>query len=203
MSSPMVSARQVVAAPMSCGWYWRVTFSAPCVKFLLPPKMDSQKIGEAMQEAGYLLSYNSEYLRSKNWIQACLIGECTKEKVVALANALNRVLGFPQPRRIYHMERNAFDLNGFAQCITRSAGDIGNDGALVTGQSIEQRRFADIGLPGNHDMEPATQQAALLGTITQARDIRLQFLQPLRCIGVAQHIDFLVGKIQSGLDQHA
>jgi hypothetical protein len=23
MSSPMVSARQVVAAPMSCGWYWR------------------------------------------------------------------------------------------------------------------------------------------------------------------------------------
>ena len=53
--------------------------------------MNSTKIGEAMQEAGYLFSYNSEYLRRKNWIQICLMGECTHEKVVALANALNRV----------------------------------------------------------------------------------------------------------------
>ena len=53
--------------------------------------MNSAKIGEAMQEAGYLLSYNSEYLRRKNWIQVCLMGECTREKVVSVANALNRV----------------------------------------------------------------------------------------------------------------
>ena len=45
--------------------------------------MNSIKIGEAMQETGYLLSYNSEYLRRKNWIQVCLMGECTREKVVA------------------------------------------------------------------------------------------------------------------------
>ena len=44
-----------------------------------------------MQEAGYLLSYNSEYLRRRNWIQICLMGECTREKVVSLVNALNRV----------------------------------------------------------------------------------------------------------------
>ena len=65
--------------------------SPAVITILLPPKMDSQKIGEAMQEAGYLLSYNSEYLRSKNWIQVCFMGECAKEKTVALANALNRV----------------------------------------------------------------------------------------------------------------
>ena len=57
----------------------------------LPPEMDSVKTGGAMEEAGYLLSYNSEYLRRKNWIQVCLMGECAREKVVALANALNRV----------------------------------------------------------------------------------------------------------------
>jgi aspartate aminotransferase-like enzyme len=57
----------------------------------LPPEMNSLKIGEAMQEAGYLLSYNSEYLRRKNWIQICLMGECLHEKVVPVANALNRV----------------------------------------------------------------------------------------------------------------
>ena len=57
----------------------------------LPAEMNSTKTGEAMQQAGYLLSYNSEYLRRKNWIQICFMGECTREKVVALSNALNRV----------------------------------------------------------------------------------------------------------------
>jgi aspartate aminotransferase-like enzyme len=65
--------------------------SPAVITILLPPEMNSQRIGEAMQEAGYLLSYNSEYLRCKNWIQVCLMGECAKEKAVALANALNRV----------------------------------------------------------------------------------------------------------------
>jgi hypothetical protein len=44
-----------------------------------------------MQEAGYLLSCNSGYLRRKNWIQICLMGECPREKVVPVVNALNRV----------------------------------------------------------------------------------------------------------------
>jgi len=65
--------------------------SPAVVTMVLPPEMNSAKIGEAMQEAGYLLSCNSEYLRRKNWVQVCLMGECTREKVVALANALNRV----------------------------------------------------------------------------------------------------------------
>ena len=65
--------------------------SPAVITMALPPELVSAKIGEAMQEAGYLLSYNSEYLRQKNWIQVCLMGECTREKVVALANALNRV----------------------------------------------------------------------------------------------------------------
>jgi aspartate aminotransferase-like enzyme len=65
--------------------------SPAVVTIALPPEMNSSKIGEAMQEAGYLLSCHSEYLRQKNWIQVCLMGECTREKVVALANALNRI----------------------------------------------------------------------------------------------------------------
>jgi aspartate aminotransferase-like enzyme len=68
------------------------TKTSPAVVTLaLPPEMNSSKIGGLMQEAGYLLSYNSEYLRRRNWIQVCLMGECTREKVVSLVNALNRV----------------------------------------------------------------------------------------------------------------
>ena len=65
--------------------------SPAVITIALPPEMNSLKIGEAMQEAGYLLSYNSGYLRRKNWIQICLMGECPREKVVPVANALNRV----------------------------------------------------------------------------------------------------------------
>jgi len=61
------------------------------ITIALPPELNSVRIGEAMQEAGYLLSYNSGYLRRKNWIQICLMGECSREKVVPVANALNRV----------------------------------------------------------------------------------------------------------------
>jgi aspartate aminotransferase-like enzyme len=61
------------------------------VTIALPSEMNSVKVGELVQESGYLLSYNSEYLRRKNWIQICLMGECTSEKVVSLLNALNRV----------------------------------------------------------------------------------------------------------------
>jgi len=65
--------------------------SPAVVTIALLPEMNSVKIGEAMQEAGYLLSYNSGYLRRKNWIQICLMGECTYEKIVSVTNALNRV----------------------------------------------------------------------------------------------------------------
>jgi aspartate aminotransferase-like enzyme len=65
--------------------------SPAVITVALPPEMNSLKIGEAMQEAGYLLSCNSDYLRRKNWIQICLMGECLHEKVVPVANALNRV----------------------------------------------------------------------------------------------------------------
>jgi len=74
------------------------TQTSPAVIVIaLPPEVDSVKVGVAMQEAGYLLSYNSEYLRPRNWIQICLMGECSREKVVSLLNALNRTCDRRRP----------------------------------------------------------------------------------------------------------
>jgi aspartate aminotransferase-like enzyme len=68
------------------------TITSPAViTIALSPEMNSVKIAELLQDSGYLLSYNSEYLRKKNWLQICLMGECTREKVVSLLNALNRI----------------------------------------------------------------------------------------------------------------
>src|SRR5438477_436135 len=65
--------------------------SPAVITIALPTDMNSLKIGGLIQESGYLLSYNSEYLRRKNWIQICLMGECTREKIVSLLNAISRV----------------------------------------------------------------------------------------------------------------
>ena len=67
------------------------TTSPAVVTIALPGALNSVRIGQLMHDAGYLISYNSDYLRQRNWIQVCLIGECAREKVVSLLNALNRV----------------------------------------------------------------------------------------------------------------
>ena len=64
--------------------------SPAVITIALPEQFNSTKLGNMIQESGYLLSFNSEYLRRRNWIQICLMGECTKEKLVSLLNALNR-----------------------------------------------------------------------------------------------------------------
>lgn len=65
--------------------------SPAVVTIALPPEQNSVRLGGLIQEAGYLLSCNSEYLRRRNWIQVCLMGECTREKIVSLLNALKRI----------------------------------------------------------------------------------------------------------------
>ncbi len=66
--------------------------AAPAVVTLvLPPEQPSTELGQRMEENGFLLSYNSEYLRKRNWIQIAVMGECTREKMISLVNVLKRV----------------------------------------------------------------------------------------------------------------
>jgi aspartate aminotransferase-like enzyme len=65
--------------------------SPAVITIALPPSLNSAAVGGLVLESGYLVSYNSDYLRRRNWIQICLMGECTREKVVSLLNALTRV----------------------------------------------------------------------------------------------------------------
>jgi aspartate aminotransferase-like enzyme len=66
--------------------------TSPAVMTLaLPRELDSVKVGSQIHEAGFLVSCNSDYLRGRNWIQICLMGEFQREKLVALLNHLNRV----------------------------------------------------------------------------------------------------------------
>jgi aspartate aminotransferase-like enzyme len=75
------------------------TSTSPAViTIALPESLNSLTVGNLMKESGFLLSCNSDYLRGKNWIQICLMGEIAREKVVALVNALQRGCGKLQPK---------------------------------------------------------------------------------------------------------
>jgi aspartate aminotransferase-like enzyme len=54
------------------------------VSIALPQHLNSAQLGAQLQRAGYLLSYNSAYLRNRNWIQICLMGEYSPEKLESL-----------------------------------------------------------------------------------------------------------------------
>jgi aspartate aminotransferase-like enzyme len=60
------------------------------VTIVLPPEQNSSDFGQKLQKAGFLLSYNSDYLRRRNWIQICLMGDYSKEKIEALLTWLSR-----------------------------------------------------------------------------------------------------------------
>ena len=64
-------------------------------RWIFPSKIyaDSALIypGMDLQAAGFLLSYQSEYLRERNWIQICLMGDCSRQSLVALLTELRKV----------------------------------------------------------------------------------------------------------------
>jgi aspartate aminotransferase-like enzyme len=58
------------------------------VTIALPKGQSSTQLGQKLHEAGFLLSYGSDYLRERNWIQICLMGEYSAEKLDELTEWL-------------------------------------------------------------------------------------------------------------------
>jgi aspartate aminotransferase-like enzyme len=63
--------------------------SPAVVTVALPEDLSSKTIGWLLHKAGYLLSYRSEYLLKRNWLQICLMGEFSREKLDALLEVLH------------------------------------------------------------------------------------------------------------------
>lgn len=65
--------------------------ASPAVITLVLP-VDSCRVGRALEERGYELSWASAYLRERNWIQVCLMGEHGREDLEPLPRLLSEVL---------------------------------------------------------------------------------------------------------------
>ena len=66
--------------------------SPAIVTIVLPEEVSSERIGQQLEDAGYLLSYRSEYLLKRNWIQLCLMGECSRDKISPLFSLLKELI---------------------------------------------------------------------------------------------------------------
>ncbi len=62
--------------------------SPAVVTVALPAEINSKTVGWQLQKAGYLLSYRSDYLLKRNWIQICLMGEFSEQHLDALLEIL-------------------------------------------------------------------------------------------------------------------
>lgn len=71
--------------------------SAPSViTIVLPPDSDSVELGTRMEAAGFALSYNSDYLVQRNWIQVCLMGHLDDADLDPLIPTLKREYAGPR-----------------------------------------------------------------------------------------------------------
>jgi aspartate aminotransferase-like enzyme/predicted N-acetyltransferase YhbS len=72
--------------------------AAPAVITLIPPPLlDAGVMGDKLQAEGLLLSYQSDYLRERNWLQVCLMGECSRAALVTLISELRQFIHAPTP----------------------------------------------------------------------------------------------------------
>ncbi len=74
--------------------------AAPAViTLVLPEQISSYEVGRELEEAGFLLSYMSEYLRERNWIQICFMGECSRESLDKLLTVIEQRCVVPNPQQ--------------------------------------------------------------------------------------------------------
>lgn len=73
---------------------------------MLPDSISSEWVGRKLNEAGYQLSYRSRYLRSRNWIQICLMGEVDQENLIHLVELLRRLCSAAEPRQRVPLNQN-------------------------------------------------------------------------------------------------
>jgi aspartate aminotransferase-like enzyme len=75
----------------------REVASPAVLTVVLPEVLDSLLVGEELERRGYLLSYRSQYLLDRNWIQVCLMGEHSVEELQDFPEELERVCGRGSP----------------------------------------------------------------------------------------------------------
>ncbi|HEV8538744.1 MAG TPA: aminotransferase class V-fold PLP-dependent enzyme [Bacteroidota bacterium] len=82
--------------------------SPAVITIALPDSINSEQLGNELQEQGILLSYKSRYLVSKNWVQICLMGESSWETIEPLLEVFRRLAVAKPTSRLFDSKRVIF-----------------------------------------------------------------------------------------------
>ena len=99
------------------------------------------------------------------------------------------------------MHGDAVEVDQFAQHIARGAGYLGDDGAVLAGQGVEQAGFSGVGPADDGQHETVAKQPALARAAEQVAELLGSRLGALDHVALGQEVDFLVGKIDGGFDE--
>lgn len=68
-------------------------YASPAVTtIVLPPGSPAHRVARSLEARGFHLAHHSSYLRERNWIQICLMGEYTREELTPLLDLFGAAL---------------------------------------------------------------------------------------------------------------
>ena len=76
------------------------------ITIALPGNCNAAAVGDELAEAGCLVSYQSDYLLKRNWIQVCLMGEYTRSMLEMLMLLMQRYRPVRRPAADTHLIAN-------------------------------------------------------------------------------------------------
>ena len=125
-----------------------------------------------------------------------------RKGVVGSTNAFlfNFARSLSQTGRIDYLHRIAPQGDGFFNRIARGAGKGRYNGAVASGQTIEQRGFADVRGSCNDDPGTFTQDSSLVPSIQQGPDVGGQCRKALNQFSRNRLRQFIIWKIKHGFD---
>src|SRR5882762_2148990 len=119
------------------------------------------------------------------------------------ADYLELVDSVSQTGSIDDIQGYTLDLNGLAHCVPSGPRNFSDDGKVLSGEPVEERRFPYVRLAGQYDLEPAAKDAALTAAGKRAVNLFLQaFPAPARVLSI-HLVDFLLAKVQRPFRQRA
>lgn len=116
------------------------------------------------------------------------------------ALGFDEVIGFAHTGGIDEAERDVVEVDDFLDRIAGGSGDVGDDGAVESEETVKQRGFSDIRLSENDRADTFAENAALIGGGEEGVDGGKDGFDPCAELEGGLRIDVLVGKIDPCLE---
>lgn len=116
------------------------------------------------------------------------------------AGVLEEVLGRADACGIDEADGDAAEIDDFLEGVAGGAGEMADDGALVTEEAIEQAGFAGIGRAADDGAQALAEDVALISGAQEPGDLRAGGIDAREELRARRGVDVLVGEIDVGLD---